>query len=271
MQCPFPGMDPYLERPAMWPDFHNSLITEFRRTLQPALRPRFGALSENRLYVVQHERPIIPDVSILETGRSAGTGGGTAVLTAVSDDPVVVEIVGEEIREPYLAIVHPGGDNRLVTAIEVLSPTNKRQGPGRDSYLEKQAEYRDGGANLVEIDLLRDGRPTFEFSEDTRRRLGDWRYIVLVTRRETATREIYCFPLKSRLPRFKIPLTPDAADVVLDLAVPFQQAWESGPYPEFLRYDEPPPGELREDELEWCRRIANDAVDSKPSGDNGAA
>ena len=26
MPCPFPGMDPYLEDPAIWPDFHDRLI-----------------------------------------------------------------------------------------------------------------------------------------------------------------------------------------------------------------------------------------------------
>ncbi|MCA9222727.1 MAG: DUF4058 family protein, partial [Planctomycetales bacterium] len=27
MRCPFPGMDPYLEQPEIWPDFHDRLIT----------------------------------------------------------------------------------------------------------------------------------------------------------------------------------------------------------------------------------------------------
>ena len=29
MPCPFPGMDPYIERPAIWPDFHDSVIARF--------------------------------------------------------------------------------------------------------------------------------------------------------------------------------------------------------------------------------------------------
>ena len=57
MRCPFPGMDPYLERPAIWPDFHDSLIIYLREVLQPMLRPRYAALSQNRRYVVESDRP----------------------------------------------------------------------------------------------------------------------------------------------------------------------------------------------------------------------
>jgi Protein of unknown function (DUF4058) len=28
MDCPFPGMDPYIERSAIWADFHDALIAE---------------------------------------------------------------------------------------------------------------------------------------------------------------------------------------------------------------------------------------------------
>lgn len=44
MPSPFPGMDPYIEKPAIWPDFHDALVTEIRWLLQPQLRPRYVAL-----------------------------------------------------------------------------------------------------------------------------------------------------------------------------------------------------------------------------------
>ncbi|MFQ6042589.1 MAG: DUF4058 family protein, partial [Candidatus Poribacteria bacterium] len=43
MPSPFPGMDPYLENPVWWPDFHHSFITYARDALQPGLRPRYRA------------------------------------------------------------------------------------------------------------------------------------------------------------------------------------------------------------------------------------
>ena len=44
----FPGMDPWLEDPPLWPDVHESLIVYFREQLQPFLRPRYVAAIERR-------------------------------------------------------------------------------------------------------------------------------------------------------------------------------------------------------------------------------
>jgi hypothetical protein len=62
------------------------------------------------------------------------------------------------------------------------------------------------------------------------------------------------FSLEDRLPRVRIPLAHDDPDVVLDLQAAFDRCWEAGPYPELLRYGEPPPGHLTRDQMEWCRR-----------------
>jgi Protein of unknown function (DUF4058) len=45
MPSPFPGMDPYLENPEIFPDFHDSMITYIREALQACLPvPYFAAL-----------------------------------------------------------------------------------------------------------------------------------------------------------------------------------------------------------------------------------
>ena len=36
MNTPFPGMDPYLEHPALWPGLHNRLIVTMANQLQPS-------------------------------------------------------------------------------------------------------------------------------------------------------------------------------------------------------------------------------------------
>ena len=47
MPSPFPGIDPYLESPEIFPDFHDSFITYLRETLQASLpAPYFAALPE---------------------------------------------------------------------------------------------------------------------------------------------------------------------------------------------------------------------------------
>jgi hypothetical protein len=39
MHSPFPGMDPYLEAPSIWPDVHTTLMSIFREQLTPLLAP----------------------------------------------------------------------------------------------------------------------------------------------------------------------------------------------------------------------------------------
>ena len=53
MPTPFPGMDPYLEHPRLWPDVHNGLIADLRNTLAPQLRPRYYVALEERTYLAE--------------------------------------------------------------------------------------------------------------------------------------------------------------------------------------------------------------------------
>ena len=257
MPCPFPGMDPYIERPEIWPDFHDSLITAIRGLLQPLLRPRYAAVTQDRLYVVEADRPIRPDVSVIRTSSRRTSGAATALLEA--DAPAVFELWRDEIREPLIHIIEPAEGNRLVTAIEVLSPENKARGPGRVSYLRKRDEFWQGGASLVEIDLLRAGRPTVRLASEQLDSLRPWRYLVAVTRRWPSRQEVYPVPLERRLPRVAIPLAEDDRDVPLDLQAAFTRCWDEGPYPELLHYDAPSPGELAEAERQWCQRLLREA------------
>src|SRR5262245_5160414 len=133
MHCPFPGMDPYIEYPGIWPDFHDRLIAEISGVLQPNLRPKYAALVQDRLYVVQSERPIFPDVAIVKKKKRQANNGGTATMEVAK--PIVFALAREEIRRPYIEIVETGAGNRLVTTIEVLSPDNKTTGTGRKYYL----------------------------------------------------------------------------------------------------------------------------------------
>ena len=259
MRCPFPGMDPYLERAEIWPDFHDSLIAYIREGLQPLLRPRYVALTQDRLYVVESERPIWPDVSVVRTSE-AGRGAASASAVAVRPDtPLVFDIVREEIRQPVLHIVEPAAGNRIVAAIEVSSPDNKAPGPGRESYLRKREELWQSGAHLVEVDLLRAGQRAFRLAAERLRDHPGWRYLTTVTRSQPPRCEIYGVRLDERLSRVGIPLGGSDPDVVLDLEVAFERCWDAGPYPELLSYDGDPPADLDESERAWCRRILAEA------------
>jgi len=251
-------MDPYLERAEIWPDFHDRLITHLCEGLQPLLRPKYVALGRDRLYVIESERPIWPDVALIRTPSARQDRGNVAVCEEDIDAPAVFELWRDELREPFIEIVEPAAGNRVVTAIEVLSPTNK-VADGRQQYLAKREEYWQSGTNLVEIDLLRDGEPTVRIGQDRLATLQPWKYLVAVTRRQPSRQEVYAVPLTKRLPRIAIPLGPRDRDVPLDLQAIVSRCWEAGPYPELLNYDGPPPGPLTAEESAWCQEIARKA------------
>ena len=98
---------------------------------------------QDRLYIVRDHQTRKPDVAIVRSSsRAPYRGGGTALLEM--DTPAIFETYREEIRQPLIEIVEPAAGNKIVTAIEVLSPDNKSSGPGRTSYLAKRDQYRSG-------------------------------------------------------------------------------------------------------------------------------
>ena len=102
---------------------------------------------------------------------------------------------------------------QLVTAVELLSPTNKRPGPDREQYLRKRRQYVQARVHLVEIDLLRNG-PRLPLED-----LPECDYYVLVGRSGEYPR-VAVWPLRLRdsLPTIPIPLHPPDGDVDARLA-----------------------------------------------------
>jgi hypothetical protein len=74
MASPFPGMDPWLEEPALWPDVHARLIAELGRVLGPILRPRYVVRIEERTYVDADGLVLVgrPDLAVQDRGTSVG-------------------------------------------------------------------------------------------------------------------------------------------------------------------------------------------------------
>jgi hypothetical protein len=175
----FPGMDPYLELPDLWSGVHTSLIVYIRDQLQPRLLPRYVAAIEERVYLGTPEHFFGPDLRVQRTRSEAP---GPAVALAECDAPVMVSAPLEDVHEPYLSILDRRKGQRVVTVIEVLSPTNKYAGPGRDSYLKKQQEVLQSSSHLVEIDLLRLGPHVLAVPEPSARMRVEYDSLVCVNR-----------------------------------------------------------------------------------------
>src|SRR5438874_6888770 len=90
MPTPFPGMDPYLEDPAVWPGLHDSLIVYTRDALQPLILPRYYVEIRERVYFEDPREVIYPDDTVREFRPAASLSGGTAML--VPDEPAVLTI-----------------------------------------------------------------------------------------------------------------------------------------------------------------------------------
>lgn len=71
-ESPFPGMNPYLEHPRLWPDVHNRLITMMANALTPQIRPRYYAAIEERVYLAAPAGDLVgrSDVSIVESDET---------------------------------------------------------------------------------------------------------------------------------------------------------------------------------------------------------
>jgi hypothetical protein len=241
-------MDPWLEHPAGWPNVHQSLITYSRDALQGQVGDRYFVSIGERVYVETPERNYYPDVSIIET-RAAGPGE----LALGADAAVVMLLPDIEQREVFLEIFDSVSGDRVVTVIEVLSPSNKRIGPGRDLYQRKQEEILASRTSLVEIDLLRDGEPTVALPREGHAK-GTYRVVVSPAANRNR-RELYPFNLSDRLPRVAIPLLGRDPPVVLDLQAVFAETYERAGFGRRLDYTKPPIPALSPDDEAWAREV----------------
>jgi Protein of unknown function (DUF4058) len=132
MPSPFPGMDPYLEQPVFWSEFHNRLIVAIADAIVPSLLPRYYVGVETRTYRGHDDGELLPQEVTLP--------------------------ISSETKERYLEVREAVMD-AVIAVIEVLSPKNKRKGDGRVADEAKRQKILDSASHLVEIDLLRSDSP----------------------------------------------------------------------------------------------------------------
>src|SRR2546422_629315 len=219
MPSPFPGMDPYLEATGKWEDFHNKLMGDMERHLSQVLPPRYAVRLGERSYIdyidprteQTGELLFKPDIGI----KSAGAESGSASTSVLEESALDMEgRVETEFREVFLEIHELDPAHRLVTGIEIPSPSNKRPGSvGWYQYERKRKVFLEGHANLVEIDLLRGGRRMAMAQP-----WPDSPYYIMVLRRETAPRcKVWRAHFRQPLPPIPIPLAPPDPDLHFEL------------------------------------------------------
>lgn len=270
---PFPGMDPYLEAPDVWPDFHDALAAAIRGELNDALPDRYYARLQSRpeLGIVMYQgrvRRIIPDVTVIHTemreARMPYATGGTAVLELprTQESPAVAfRLPNDTFRHTFVEIRSSTGDHKLVTLIEIVSPSNKYPGSDRQAYDSKQQEILASDASLIEIDLLRYGRRVLPYLELERQVAQlDPDYLIMLSRsprRGDYWIDFSSYPVQLRdmLPCITVPLlAPDPA-VLLDLQVAFNRVYAEGPYTRMIDYRTDPEPPLEGDDAAWADQL----------------
>lgn len=256
MPGPFPGMDPYLERPALWRGVHHLLISQSLAQINPALPDGFVASIDERCYVVGPERVVYPDLAVIghRSGKPRTAQASTGLLERTEDPPQEVRGDRSEITEAFIEIRTGDDWQRVIAVIEFLSPSNKTVGHrGREEYLRKQTATLASETSLLEIDLLREGPHTVCAPLEALREEANWDY--LVTLHEWWRPEYYLFwpvSLRDRLPRVRVPLTPEIEPVTLDLQEVLEQAYDTGRFGTRVVYSGEPSPPLSRADSSWA-------------------
>jgi hypothetical protein len=272
MLSPFPGMDPYLEDPGIWPDFHNALATHLRDALNHRLPAPYYARLDAReeLGVLGEPRPrvVIPDVAVASNPQAVRPqSGGTAVaigpeVRSEVSPWIEFEIDAEPLELNSVEIRDARSGHELITLIEILSPSNKQPGPDRDKYLKKRFDILASAASLVEIDLLREGERAWnetDYCIALQTMIPRPEYLIAINRswKRTAPArlnyQMFSISLPQTLPVISIPLRREDREPLLDLQSLFGSVYDGGAYRRgAVDYTRPPLPPLPERLREWA-------------------
>ncbi|MEM6593085.1 MAG: DUF4058 family protein [Cyanobacteria bacterium P01_H01_bin.119] len=249
MSSPFPGMDPYLEHPDLWPEVHSRLLVAIADSLGPKLRPKYRIAIEKRVYEDTREDLLVgrPDATVFKL-RTQEQNPPVSKSAATLVAPITVELpMPEEIQERYLE-VREVGTGTVVTTLELISPSNKRPGNGRRQYEDKRIKILTSSTHLVEIDLIRAFAPLPRYGLNQA-----YLYGILVSRASQRPQaDLYAFNLRSPIPAFPLPLMPDDAEPIVDLQPILAQLYNRASYDLAIDYSQNPLLPLDEEDLAWA-------------------
>jgi hypothetical protein len=243
-------MNPYLEQDDAWHDFHERFLPLVADLLVIQVRPNYIVKIDEHVYV--HEPPPEPrrfigrsDISV---GRAPAPGAnrpGVGVLEA----PARVGLPALDTEGLAFVEVRDRRNRELVTVIELLSPSNKQPGSNRGQYLAKRGQILGSTAHLVEIDLLRGGKPMPAVDRP------ECDYSVMVSRVEQRPdAEFWPIRLRSPLPEIPVPLRAGHADARLDLQAIVNRLYDAGGYEDYI-YESVPDLPLAPEDLAWARTL----------------
>ena len=264
MPSPFPGMDPFYEK--RWPNFHAMFAAMAVAQLNPRLPPHLIAGIETDLYIheLSAEERGVPErrrvaaadwtVSLTGIAEDSRADPGNVVATAPTAVGTLPGGIEERTRRVEVREVDGG---RVVTSVELLSPTNKVR--HRDAYLQKRELLLGTPTHLVEIDLLRAGpRLPVEGDPGTTHLVS-----VSVAERRPAV-WLWGFGVRDALPVIPVPLDRGGA-VSLDVRAVCDAVHHASGFDRDL-YRTPPDPPLDPADAAWAAGVLRDAGHAVPPG-----
>lgn len=253
MASPFPGMNPYLENPLFWSEIHNLLIAAIFRKLNPQLRPKYKVAIEKRVYQTTDEDSLLVGVAdvAVQSIQKTPLPQLASIARIPSVEPVTVDVtMPETVKETYLE-VRDVTTQEVVTVIEIISPKNKRRGEGRNAYGKKRMQVLGSYTNLVEIDLLRDGKPIQQVQNNVQ---TDYR--ILVSRASKRPKaDLYAFNLQNMIPFYPLPLRESDPEPLLDIQTLINELYDEGNYDLVIDYTQEPVPPLSQENAAWVDEV----------------
>lgn len=245
-------MDPYLEHPEIWPGVHLLLIAALAESLGPQLRPKYSVSVEVRMYETSGDQALL--VGIPDAAVQRAEVVPTAVAVAPPPQPIQVRVpMPLTVRQGYLE-VREVSTKEVVTAIELLSPINKRSGRGRQTYESKREQVLSSATHFVEIDLLRAYEPMELFGVE-----GQSDYRILISRsKQRPIASLYAFSVQHPIPAFALPLRVGDPEPIVDLQELLNEIYDKSGYDLRLDYGAEPVPPLPEANADWFRKTLSE-------------
>jgi hypothetical protein len=259
----FPGMNPYLEQPALWPEVHKRLIVALADELNPLLNPTYRVAIEERVYEGDEDALFvgIPDNLVVRSEFKRETQPTTLdpFTTATLTVPKVVQLPQiVPVKQWYLE-VRRVTTREVVTIVEILSPKNKRAGEGRQDYLQKRQRILNSKTHLIEIDLLRRNQP-MPLAESTPQTPGT--YHILISRSDDRPQALlYEFGIRQPIPTFVMPLadtnTPEPLVAIQQL---IEGLYDRAGFDMDIDYSQQPTPSLGDEDWQWSQQLTSPTV-----------
>ncbi|NEQ50033.1 MAG: DUF4058 family protein [Leptolyngbya sp. SIO3F4] len=252
----FPGMNPYLEHPDLWPTIHPQFVAALASCLKKEVSNRYNIIIRKRVYRVSGEDSLVVGQSAKKIKLSGLKEASSSRSSHKSSQPIPTYIaVPQTIQEDYIEIIdHQIGTT--VTIIEVLTPQKKRPGRGRENYEQRCEAIFGSDTHFVEIDLLRGWEPISAYGP------SDTDYQVLVSRSDQRPKaELYTWQVNAPIPFLTLPLgrpqdgEEAQAYCTVDLKQALNDVCSSSVHTLSINYERDPIPPLPKDASHWLANL----------------